>query len=121
MYSTAKLLLTVSLSLSASLFAASSKSASLSVTIRPAAAITVQGVAAVAVKIRLNAEAEARLWKDETCGAAPARSYTIGQSGTYNLNLAQIEGTGSRLCLATSDGTLTKSIRLPAIPTPAGQ
>ncbi len=115
-----KLLLSLSLIFSASLSAAKSKSVAVSVNIRPAVAVTVQGAGAAEVKIRLNSEAHARVWKDENCATVPAKSYTITQSGIYNLNLAQIDGTGSRLCLASSDGTLSKSVTLPANSTPAG-
>jgi hypothetical protein len=114
------LLLSLCLILGSSLSAASSKSTALSVTIHPAVAVTLHGVAAIEIKIRLNREARVRIWKDEACADVPSDSYTIGQSGIYKLDLSQIDGSGSRLCLTSSDGTLSKAIPLPVTTTPAG-
>ncbi len=87
-------------------------SATVSVTIRPAVAMNAQGDQGVGVVIRLAPLAQAKLWKSEECVGIPANTYTITRSGTYSVSLSEIGGEGSRVCLASSDGSLNATVLL---------
>jgi len=79
----------------------------LSLNVRPAAQLSLTGPGQVQVKIRLNREAAGQVWTADTCGTVPSGAQTISKSGIHNL---QVEGAGSRVCLASTDGTLSTSL-----------
>ena len=85
-------------------------SATVTVTVRPAAQLNLLGASQVQIKIRLNRGAEGRLWTADSCTAPPPEAQTISRSGVYTLPL---EGAGSRVCLTSTDGTLSSSLALP--------
>lgn len=87
----------------------------LTVTVRPAVAMSRQGEDTIGVKIRLAPQAQARLWRDETCGAPPQGAYLLSQSGTYTVPLSRVDGSGSLVCLSSSDGSLHAALSLAGI------
>jgi hypothetical protein len=94
--------------------ASDSGTGTLWVAIRPAAELAVSGSAAVNVKIRLHSQAQAKLWRSDVCVAPPAAGHVIPASGIYNVPIASIAGEGGKVCLAASDGTISKEVALPA-------
>ena len=95
-------------------FAASDSAAiGLTVVIRPAVSLTMQGTSAVGVKIRLAPQTQARLWKADECAGLPANAHVIQASGIYSVSLSEMQGQGTKACLASSDGVLAAAIPLP--------
>ena len=82
-------------------------SARLSLVVRPAAQLSSTGPGQVQVKIRLNRGAVGQVWTADTCGTPPPDAQIISKSGIHNL---QVEGARSRVCLASTDGTLSTSL-----------
>src|SRR5438309_1889300 len=94
-------------------YATRSTSLGLTVTVRPAVALTMQGAQAIGVQIRLAPQTKAKLWKSDECVLMPPDAYVISESGIYTVLLTEIEGQGSKVCLVSSDGTLSASVSLP--------
>lgn len=97
-------------------YGATSRSVGLTVNIRPAVAVTLLGGSAVEIKIRLSPRVQAMVWKADACSAVPPNGYVIGQSGIYREPVSAIAGQGSKLCIASSDGVLTRELSLPPLP-----
>jgi hypothetical protein len=88
--------------------AAASRSTALSVEFKPEVLLT-QSSGTVNLKIRLAGNGSARLWIADNCGvlsSAPegAGSYVVGESGAYQISTASLPGSGSMVCLASTDG-----------------
>ena len=91
--------------------ASSVSSAQMFVDVRAAAALAWQGDSVVLVKVRLAPGTQARVWADDTCGAATASARVVSSSGTVAIGLATIDGAGKPMvCLSSSDGRISASL-----------
>lgn len=86
---------------------AESVSTRLTLTVQPAAQLSWTGAEQVQVKIRLNRGAAGQVWTADTCGTAPPDAQVIAKSGIHSV---QVESSGSRVCLASTDGSLSTSV-----------
>jgi hypothetical protein len=94
-------------------FGAQSRSTAITVVVRPAATLILEGVRSVTVKIRLAPDSHAKIWRSDNCDASlPVNSHVISTSGVLSVPLEAIEGGGSKICLASSDGTLVRTLSL---------
>jgi hypothetical protein len=81
--------------------------------VRPEALLLRQGSDAVQLKIRLAEGTEARLWGADSCGAPASGAMVISRSDSYIIPLSAFGASNSRqACLASSDGTLQRSVTL---------
>jgi hypothetical protein len=107
---TAAALLLLSLFLSATVAFGQSRSARVTVQVRPEMLLT-PGSSSVQLAVRLAPSVQAQVWRADTCGAAPADAFVIAQSGRTQIPVAAL-GTGSKVCAASTDGTLIQSLDL---------
>jgi hypothetical protein len=90
-------------------------SSNLSVDFAPEVLMTRQSVV-VHLKIRLSNGGSARIWLADNCTAQPEESgsnYLVGDSGEFEIPLANLPGRGARICLKSTDRLSTE--------TPSGQ
>ncbi len=88
-----------------SLAASQRGSSTLSVTIRPEVLLTSRANT-VNLKIRLSEGASAQLWIADACAvsAVSVAMYTVSESGTYQIPVSSLAGSGKNVCLSSTDG-----------------
>jgi hypothetical protein len=91
---------------------ADSISTTLSVRIMPQVVLSMQGEV-VAVRIRLSDMGKAEVWMADSCAIPLADSKIIARSGTYEIALSTLSGTGRLLCLHSAIDGLSESAPLP--------
>lgn len=85
-----------------------------SAVVRPAARIEVQSATSVTVGVTMYANAEALVWAATGSCSSPESPKVIPDSGIHQLNFSPEEIQGKNMvCLASSDGVLRTSARLP--------
>src|ERR1700682_2300806 len=84
------------------------------VSVRPELSAMLDGGGSVQVRIRLAPGAQARVWTAASCAAPSPDDYVIARSGAYRIALDTLPGTGTTVCIASSDGRVSSSTSLPA-------
>ena len=85
--------------------AADQRTSNLSVVFGPEVELTRQSTV-VHLKIRLSEGGSARIWLADNCTAPQedgAASYQVGESGEFEIPMANLPGHGSRVCLKSTD------------------
>jgi hypothetical protein len=82
------------------------------VAVRPELSATLDGSGSVQVRIRLAPGAQARVWTSTACATPSPDSYVIARSGTHRIAVATLPGSGTTVCIASSDGRLASSTPL---------
>jgi hypothetical protein len=82
----------------------------LAVQVRPEMQLT-PSAAGVQLAVRLAPSTSVQVWRAETCGTAPENAFVVTQSGRLQIPATSL-GSGSKVCAASSDGTLTRSLDL---------
>jgi hypothetical protein len=106
----------ISLIMATQIFAGGQKSSTLSVTafVRPAARLEVQSATSVTVGVTMYPNAQALVWTAAGSCGAPENPKIIPSSGIHNVSFSPEELQGKDMvCLASSDGVLRTSARLP--------
>lgn len=97
---------------------AGSGSTTLLLQVKPEVALSQPDPSAIQVMIRLPHGSHASVWSAEVCDLPSSNAFRIGSSGIYRVPLSQLSVQGaSRVCLTSSDGSLSAQLRLLA-PTP---
>ena len=93
-------------------FAQQISTGQLYVAVRPELSATVDGSGSVQVRIRLAPGTQARVWTAASCAAPSPDAHVIARSGTYRIALDTLPGSGTTVCIASSDGRLSSSTPL---------
>ena len=103
-------IVTVVLLLSASTLFAQSPVSRVTVQVRPEMQLT-SAASNVQLAVRLAPSAQAQVWRADACAAAPADAFLVAQSGKIQIPVTTL-GTGSMVCAASTDGSLTQSLNV---------
>ncbi len=87
-----------------------SRSSRVTVTVRPELLLT-PAVSNVQLAVRLAPSAQAQVWRADNCNAAAVDAFLVTQSGRIQIPVAAL-GTGSKVCAASTDGTLKQALDL---------
>lgn len=94
------------------LMAADWKPSAVTVRVEPEVLVSVHGTQSVGVMIRLSPGSTAKLWIGDNCSTPLAAGFSIGKSGTYEVPIAQLPGSGRMVCLVSAADGLLETVPL---------